>query len=221
MFPQPANKLCAFALALFMSAAHSASNGPFIPVASSYGENVTNMAISAGRHPNVTSSISFNHYYNGRNETWDWRVNITELDIPNDIYNYGQSPANYSKGNRVANTQFELQWPGSADTTLNDLLSERNLTIYFNAYQLVNLNNITSKYGKSQGGDCSAVLGDKCAQSFVAAATKAGDNGIYQSDLEDCENTFIAGRGYGSGFSTYLRLDGFVKFSISDIRDCC
>jgi hypothetical protein len=123
----------------------------------------------AGRHPNATSSVTFQRSYKNSLETWAWRINITDLAIPNNPNQFGNSSANASLGLHVANTQWELTWPSGADN-FTEFLNERNMSARFAAYLANKPANITDRYNASANGDCTALLGKECLDAIKRSA---------------------------------------------------
>jgi hypothetical protein len=140
----------------------------------------------AGRHPNATSSVTFQRPYNGELETWGWRINITDLAIPNNPDQFGNSSANASEGLHVANTQWELTWPAGSDN-FTEFLNERNMTASFAAYIASKPANITDRYNASAQGDCTALLGHQCVDAIKRSASGTDLPDIL--DKEECADT--------------------------------
>jgi len=132
---------------------------------------------AAGRHPNATTSVTFQRKYNNTKEEWTWRVNLTEIAVPDDISDLGSPSANFSRGLRVANTQWQLEWPGSSDDANNNntfeaFLQERNLNASFTSLVVKHSSKIANNYDDSDGGDCEKVLGKDCTKALTEAAFK-------------------------------------------------
>jgi hypothetical protein len=153
-------------------------------------------AEAAERQPNATSSIDFTRTFNNTPETWTWRINTTELSVPDPFYNLGKADADYSQGLRVANIQWQLRWPGSGDDdgSFQSFLIARNATAQFNTVILSLPSNITDRY-PDENGNCATVLSEECIQSLT-------DDG---SSREGCENNLsvnvVGGVRSGMGFS--------------------
>jgi hypothetical protein len=149
---------------------------------------------SAGQRPNWTDSVTFSRVSNNTPETWTWRINITDLTIPNDISELGSSSASYSKGFHVANTQWQLQWPSSSGNSsepsssdnLLSFLSERNLDIALNALSVFVPSNVTNQYNANDNGNCTSLLGSECTQAITR---EIGKGGAIQVAFPECQNT--------------------------------
>jgi hypothetical protein len=155
-------------------------NGPW-PLAEGFKKGE-----EAGRTPNATRSVTFQHKFNNTNETWGWRINITDLAIPNNPNQFGNASANSSENHHVTNTQWQLTWPGD-DDTFNEYLQKRNVTASFAAYIGVLPSNVTNRYDASNtNGDCTALLGADCV-----AGLRVGASGNTPSILSQngCEST--------------------------------
>jgi hypothetical protein len=141
---------------------------------------------AAGQHPNETDSITFVRDFNDAEETWTWRVNVTDIAVPNKISDLGDPSASSSTGYHVANTQWQLQWPGNNSSSLQSFLAERNLNVTFNALSIFLTSNITSKYNADDRGNCTNLLGSKCTQA-ISDATRHGN--AMQLGFPDCRDT--------------------------------
>ncbi|KAI1817292.1 hypothetical protein GGS20DRAFT_592201 [Poronia punctata] len=162
----------------------------------------------AGRHPNATTSVNFKRTYNNTEETWSWRINVTELALPDDISDLGTKEAVYSRGWRIANTQWELGWPGKkGDETLEEYLAERNLNASFTTMMATKPASVTANYDDADEGDCEGVLGDECLASIVEAARKGETEKL--GKLDGCKDT-LGAKGHG--------LDDGVGFDITGER---
>jgi hypothetical protein len=186
------------ALALFaFSASALPVSGPLKPGLGNTPEPQGTVE-AAGRQPNATNSITFTRTFNNILETWTWRINTTELAVPDPIYNLGKPDANYSQGLKVANIQWQLQWPGSGeeDGSFQSFLVTRNATALFSTV-IINLpSNITDRYQDGDNGDCATILSEECVQSLTDVA----------SSRKGCENTLsvdVGGVRSGVGFSKY------------------
>ena len=135
---------------------------------------------------NFTDIVHFERTYNNTRESWALRINVTDLPVPDKISDLGTASASFSQGLRVANIQYELQWPGDKDS-LQELLRERNLRVMVYTKIASMPSNITERFDYNDQGNCAAVLGDQCTQSLTDAASK--DNGIHATRLERCEST--------------------------------
>jgi hypothetical protein len=183
-------------LAFFAVSALAASSSG--PLKSGLGRTpeAEQVVADAGRQSNGTSSIDFTRTFNNTPETWNWRINTTELAVPSPIDDLGKPEANYSQGLKVANIQWQLQWPGSDEdgSSFQSFLKARNATASFEAV-IVNLpDNITDGYKDEDNGSCKTILGEQCVQSL------ADDS----SSREGCEHTLsvdIGGIRSGGDFS--------------------
>lgn len=154
---------------------------------------------AAGRQPNATNSVTFMRTYNNTPETWTWRINVTDMAIPNQISDLGSPSANFSQGLHVANTQWQLQWPGNSDS-FQSFLRERNVSVSFTALMTNKPSNITDRYNDADNGNCTNMLGDKCTQSLIQTAARGSPIGF--ATLEGCENTLaVSGGNQGGGTS--------------------
>jgi hypothetical protein len=183
-------------LAFFAVSALAASSSG--PLKSGLGRTpeAEQVVADAGRQSNGTSSNDFTRTFNNTPETWNWRINTTELAVPSPIDDLGKPEANYSQGLKVANIQWQLQWPGSDEdgSSFQSFLKARNATASFEAV-IVNLpDNITDGYKDEDNGSCKTILGEQCVQSL------ADDS----SSREGCEHTLsvdIGGIRSGGDFS--------------------
>jgi hypothetical protein len=162
----------------------------------------------AGRHPNGTTSIPFQRLVNDIQETWSWRVNITDIAVPNEPTNLGMSSANYSEHLHMVNTQWELQWPddNNASESFTDYLERIDSRAEFNAMILHLPSNITHAYSNQTNGNCTTILGDDCVRSIESAASTGGY--ITTSDLTGCTSTLDVARpgtGAGLGFGKIIQ----------------
>jgi hypothetical protein len=128
-----------------ISVSATSSSGP---LKSGFGRTpeAEQVVTDAGCQPNGTSSIDFTRTFNNTPETWNWRINTTELAVPFPVDDLGKPEANYSQGLKVANIQWQLQWPGSDEegSSFQSFPKARNATASFEAV-IVNLpNNITT-----------------------------------------------------------------------------
>lgn len=143
---------------------------------------------SAGRHPNATSSVAFKRDFNGTSEDWSWTVNVTEIpypDVPYDDANV-DSKASFTKGYRVTNTQWQLQWPGN-DDDFDTFLYNRGLRISVAFEYLIVSASVKERYNSQNAGDCSSVLGSECA-SFLKEQFISGRGAPV--DLPGCKGSF-------------------------------
>ncbi|KAH8175952.1 hypothetical protein LIA77_04370 [Sarocladium implicatum] len=147
---------------------------------------------SASYNPNATDSIAFNRTYNGTVEEWRWGINITDFAVPNDPLSLGIEDANSSEGLRVANTQWQLDWPSSSHSTLDSLMRVRDANVHFTFLITNKPSRITDGYSSDGGGDCAPILGEQCADSLKEAA-KSGP--VMFSGLAGCEDSLIPNDG--------------------------
>lgn len=155
----------------------------------------------AGRSPNATSSITFKRTYDNSDEEWTWRVNTTEIAVPNRASDIGDENANDSQDLLVANTQWQLDWPADEKVTLQELAERRNASIAFTALISNKPSDITNRYSIDDNGDCTSLLGEECIESLAAAATSGGS--VIFSGLNGCEDTLDTNDGGtddGAGF---------------------
>lgn len=169
------------------------------------GDNNQELAVflHAGRHPNDTNAVSFTRVYNNSEETWTWRINVTDIAIPNNIRYLGSSSANYSEGLHVANTQWQLGWPGDSDS-LQKLLEQRNSSLYVTTAIQHLPSNVTKHYSDSDNGNCTALLGANCTQSITMSALRG--TAVSYGELDGCDGTVdLPGSPVdaGMGFSTH------------------
>jgi hypothetical protein len=146
----------------------------------------------AGRQPNATSSVTFKRTFERAEENWTWRINVTEVAVPNNLNDIGKESANYSQGLRVAHTQWQLEWPGDEET-LQDYLARTNRSIRISEMISDKPRNITDRYKDEDNGNCTSVLGDKCTRSLTLAASSSGS--VSFSSVKDCEDTLPINRG--------------------------
>jgi hypothetical protein len=124
----------------------------------------------AGRHPNATRAVTFDRQYENNQETWGWRINITELAIPNNPNQFGNASANSSENHRVTNTQWQLTWPGN-ENNFNEFLKKRNVRASFAGYIGNKPSNVTNGFNASStNGDCTALLGAECVAGLKRGA---------------------------------------------------
>jgi len=169
-------------------------SGPFKPGYPTDDEGLQ-VFDDAGRQPNATSSIDFERTFNSTQETWTWRVNVTEVAVPDNIYDIGKDTANFSKGLHVANTQWQLEWPGDEET-LEELLTKRNLSVTIFTYIANVPSNITDNYKPEDNGDCKALLGDRCV-AWLSAFNSTGGEGCRDTLGVNSVNSS------GTGFELY------------------
>ncbi|KAF1829643.1 hypothetical protein BDW02DRAFT_573779 [Decorospora gaudefroyi] len=185
-------------------------SGPFKPGFGGTPESQQVME-AAGRHPNATSTVTFARTFNNEEENWTWRINITELNVPNSIYDLGMPEADFSEGLKFANVQWQLQWPGSesGNSDIRSLLAERNATVMFGSIIYSLPANVTDSYSDDDKGDCAPFLGEDCARSV------AEDDPVYWQDY--CEGTLNVNiDGIRGGVSTSFDSQWDTKFTADD-----
>jgi hypothetical protein len=155
--------------------------GPFLPGPRSAADYFK----SAGRDPNATSSITFTRKYNNTPEEWTWRVNITEVPWPDNDWRGDPDSATFNNGWRVTNTQWELNWPGDSDT-LGEYIREQEVPIGVKILRTAVPSNVSDLYRKSDGGDCTPMLGEECVRSLQSSTSSRGTGG---RRLEGCEDS--------------------------------
>lgn len=173
---------------------------------------------TAAESPDNTSSVTFSESFDGaNNQTWSWRINITNVAVPNATVPYpGESPA-ITPDPHVAYTTYDLSWPGSG--TLNDqladlvnsteggnVLPETNLCVYVVGASSFP-SSIANKYSASENGGCSDTLGSQCVQSVLGAvngydfSTQRCPQSPFSTSLNGCGTSLGSGDGLGV-FST-------------------
>lgn len=175
------------------ASAHNAGLPVSGPGKSGVGDTPEALAVSetAGRHPNGTSAVTFSRTYNDVPETWTWRINVTDFAVPDRLDDLGTSEASFSEGFHVANTQWQLDWPGS-DDSFQSFLAERNMTVSFTAYLSHKSSSVINAYVDGDNGNCSSILGDQCTQSLTESASKYPAT---IAGLAGCESTLNAETG--------------------------
>jgi hypothetical protein len=164
----------------------------------------------AGQHPNATTLISFKRSYNNTPETWTWRVNISDIAVPDTLDDLGNPSATFSKKLHVANTQFQLDWPGNKNT-FQAFLADRNMRV-----ELVSMirhlpSNVTDKYDlqkDGKDGSCVNVLGQSCVDDITRQSSEYLSTMNWQNRLA-CQDTLLTKSLSGS----HDVLDGFGKCS--------
>jgi hypothetical protein len=118
---------------------------------------------AAGQTPNATDSVAFTH----ANETWTWRINVTDIRVPNTLSDLGTPDADFSKGYHVANTQYQVLWPNSSDAqTLGEYISA---PLSVGALAIPLAANLTAPYTATDNGSCVSVLGGGCVDAIKRA----------------------------------------------------
>ncbi len=150
----------------------------------------------------MTGLLTFTRQFNGTPEKWTWRINITDIAVPDDVIDFGNSSANFSQGLHVSNIQRQLGWPGE-DESLQQLVKRRNVTMYFNTIIKSLPSNITRKYNDTGDGDCAPILGPSCA---LYLANVVGPS-MSLSQVQGCASTLDVQSGeldFGVGFGKLL-----------------
>jgi hypothetical protein len=122
--------------------------------------------------------------YDNNTEPWTWRVNISSLSVPNSAAQLGLPNADYSDNLHVANTQYQLDWPGDEDT-LQEFIQQKNMRVEF-AIMVGNRDlNFAEKANEvDESGGCASVLGEECMQSVNQGAM--GGKTMNFQDLRGC-----------------------------------
>jgi hypothetical protein len=162
--------------ALLALSAHAQS---FIPRPEDTPEELQ-AVIEAGRTPNYTDTAAFTRTYNGSQEQWALRLNLTELPVVNlnddpDFFKTNLPIYKYKAGSplRLPNTQYELQWPGEA-ATWQDFLHERDVSAKITVRTLNVWYNLTSQYNASDMS-CASILGEPCQAAISRNAARGAD----------------------------------------------
>jgi hypothetical protein len=143
-----------------------------------------------GRQPEDTRSITFNHTLNNTSEQWTWRINISSVAIPNDLKDLNVMNANASEKLQVANTQYQLLWPGASNESIQAYLRTHEVNAVIQPMIMRFPSNITDGFDLGDhSGDCAPVLGEQCIKSIKERANEW--RGFYQA--VGCENTLSAG----------------------------
>ncbi|KAK5680553.1 hypothetical protein LTS10_007485 [Elasticomyces elasticus] len=134
------------------------------------GDGALQLFRDASRTPISTGTNEFNV---GNGESWQWRVNVTNVAVANatDLeQDLGSDP-------HVAYTTYDLRWPGSG--TINDQLA----SMANDSESGLGSTNLTmcayATYGfkaSKQESDCSSALGDQCVQSVLSSIALNGDD---------------------------------------------
>lgn len=154
-----------------------------------------------GHHPNLTHSVSFP--FDGTDGSWTWRVNVTDLAVPNiGIEGLGHDNQtgdySFSDGTRTILTQWDLQWPVAGG--LEDYLYNHggiNASLCYTSIALLFPPNVTKNYNSDAGnGDCTGLLGQECTTAVVNALSNMrscsqGPSSIFQ--LDACQGTLNIG----------------------------
>ncbi|KAI1567959.1 hypothetical protein PtrEW4_006717 [Pyrenophora tritici-repentis] len=171
---------------------------------------------NVGRYPDDTELVTFSRTYNGTQEEWSWRTNVTNVPVPNEINQLGMKGADSSEGHQVVNVQWQLGWPNDKNTSLQQYLVEKNMKASFGAMISNKPINITKKYENDDNGDCMPLLGEQCVQSLTESASKGDD--IQFQGLEGCADSLeLQGDGeVQSGTSWVIDPAGHMYSNSSD-----
>ena len=199
----------------------SAQNYPgYLSVGPGIGDfaEAKQVAEAAGRHPNATSSVTFTRAASSDTGSWGWRINVTEIAVPDQLANLGKSGASFSQGLHVANTQWQLDWPGD-DDNFKAFLGKQNMSATFTGYLANKPANVTDSYNEKDNGDCKSILGDQCSRLLAQALSSGDKRDIWASGLAGCEGTLYS-KDEGSGHqtvSTRKSLYNYVTCMIADL----
>lgn len=171
--------------------------------------------IADNQHPDATSEVRFNVSSSTQNsavgfeETWTWRVNISDIPISslNRTPGYINSAAGDLNGSHFVNTVYSLEWPEGgtlsnilANLTTNATGSQGQLCV--SIFDLGGLpHNISNNYREEDGGACSSVFGERCVQAILAQMTSGISNcGVppFPSEIPECNSTLGLASCYGS-----------------------
>lgn len=182
----------------------------------------------AGRTPNATNDVEFKRTYENDEETWTWRVNISEVAVPDYPRELGRDDASYSMDRRVINTIWQLGWPETEDDSFLDFLTSRETDVYFQARILVLPSNVTDKYDENDNGDCVPMLGEDCVKRIADETNRGRKELVTWSRFEECRDTLNqdrsgrdilgAGIGFGKRYS-YLLLT-FLCLAAPIFKSC-
>ncbi|KAK8101856.1 hypothetical protein PG999_012230 [Apiospora kogelbergensis] len=148
-----------------------------------------------------------------RNSEWTWRINTSEIAVPNN-----DGPGYKLQDPHVVGTSYDLSWPKG--TNLSDALDGAKGT--FCATTLASFNlpvSVLNKYTEEHAGaDCMPLLGEECVKSLLS--TKEGavwvtnENGGQcispakaWSEIPSCRDSLGAMKDYGLLYSGWP-LDG-------------
>jgi len=155
----------------------------------------TAIVAAAGRMPDLTAVRHFDNSWTGlsRDAMWDWRINITNITVPNTIQDLGKPNADYSQNKSVVNTQWQLNWPGvdrGDNYTLEEYLYRtygEEAYMFVGAYHIYLPDNVISQY-KSPNPDfnCSTILNATCIAGITSAA--AAQQSINIAAIDGCMN---------------------------------
>ncbi|KAF2845926.1 hypothetical protein T440DRAFT_482958 [Plenodomus tracheiphilus IPT5] len=141
----------------------------------------------AGQNPNASDIVTFAQSFNNTPEDWKWRINISEIAVPNDLNDLGLANANFSEGLHVVHTQWQLEWPGEEDD-LRSFIRSRNIDrLDFSALMARVESNLTDHFEDSDNGDCTPMLGQRCIDAIRQRAGATGTLSWSPRPLEGCE----------------------------------
>ncbi|CBX99621.1 hypothetical protein IAQ61_005125 [Plenodomus lingam] len=168
----------------------------------------------AGYSPNASDVVTFTQNFNNTAEEWTWRINVSEIAVPDNSQDLGLERANFSEGLHVAHTQWQLVWPGEEDDLLSFVKSRSVDSARFSAFMATVYSNITDRFEDSDDGDCTPMLGERCVESIRNRAVN-GEDEMAWSNLEGCESTFDArdqSTSRGISFSMNADDEGLVEW---------
>lgn len=170
-------------------------------------DNGLRLLRTAGLTANITDSIAFNRTYNGTEEEWTWRINITDIAVPNNPFSFGFEDTSFSDGLRVANTQWQLVWGSPGHSTLDSLARSRDATIRFSFLISNKPSSILEEYSSDDGGDCAPILGEECTESLKRAASGGP---VVFTGLAGCDDILVTNDG-GRDDGLALSMNIFVS----------
>jgi hypothetical protein len=149
------------------------------------------------------------------NETWTWRVNITNVAVPDARQPFpGEQPPLVDP--HVVYMTYDFQWPGGG--TLNEKINQSDSSVSGQPQQVCMTtywapvrSQYANRYQESDNGDCSSVFGGDCTAAFLSALRPAfgGQCRLPQGDPmpDECRNRVLPpGPGVFSGASTSGKL---------------
>ncbi|SMQ48383.1 unnamed protein product [Zymoseptoria tritici ST99CH_1A5] len=161
---------------------------------------------AAGESANNTRSVTFPGF---SGETWTWRVNISNVAVPDAIQAFpSEQPPLVDP--KIVYVTYDIQWPGAE--TLNEKInqseSDRNQgqgrEICMTAYDVDVRARYANQYKESDNGDCESIFGDNCTAGLMSALRSS--SGGCQSPgpfPQSCIDRFLpADEGYNRGAST-------------------
>jgi hypothetical protein len=178
----------------------AAETGPLRP-GSSFTDAGRHVYLAAGQSPNATSAVSFVRTYNNTLERWSWRVSIADIPIPSPIQDLGLPSANYSAGQHIRNTQYQLSFPTSGrNDSLQTLLRERDMSLYVNAFAVNVEKSAISGFSNDGDGSCATILSASCIQSIQDATFASAGKQFDISALQNCSSIFARGSSGSAAF---------------------